>query len=103
MKYAVQGILFSMFLAFSIGAIAETREGKAVYEVSSDLGIKLTEKAIVNIEVKTAKINANNQLNIPTDALVYFQDQIGVYRLRDGWYKLVPIKILKKDITSVTM
>lgn len=103
MKYTLQGILFSMIMAFSIGAISEKREGKAVYEMSSDLGIKLTEKAIINIEVKSSKIDANNQLKIPSDALVYFQDQIGVYRLRDGWYKLIPIKVLKKDGNSVAI
>ena len=72
------------------------REGKAVYE-TSELGMKLTEKALVNIEVKTVRVGERSQLNCAREALVFYQDQIGVYRLREGWFKLVQVTVIKKN------
>lgn len=51
-------------------------------------GIKLSPKTIKLIELKTELYDGQT---IPKSALVFYQDKIGVYRLRDGWFKLVPV------------
>ena len=84
-----------MLMFYSQVTFSETREGKAVYEISSEKGMRLTDIALKNIEVKVSKVTSADII-IPVAALVYYQDQTGIYRLRDGWFKLVPIQITKK-------
>ncbi len=82
---------------------AEERPGKAVYETSSEQGMKLTEKALKNIEVKTIKIVSNQDNPLPLDGIVRFQDQVGVYRLRRGWFKLILVQLEKRDGQQVVV
>lgn len=95
-----------LMLAFNISflnlALSEVREGKAVYEISGEKGMRLTAAALKNIEVSTKKINAKPPDSIPLSGLVQFQNRFGVYRLRDGWFKLIPVKINRKDKSEVS-
>lgn len=75
----------------SATAGAAERPGKAVF-ATSELGMKLTAVALQNIGVKTTRIDAVGQ-SIPTSAVVHYQDRMGVYRLREGWFKLIPIDV----------
>ena len=59
---------------------------KGILDASSEKGIRLSEKAASTLEIKAAALDGNSSHKIPTAALVYFQGQVGVYRLRDGWY-----------------
>ncbi len=55
-------------------------------------GIKLAPKAVQFIGLKTAAYDGHT---IPSTALVFYQTEVGIYRLRDGWFKLVPAKDLR--------
>ena len=90
-------------LLFSIDSSAEERPGKAVYETSAELGMRLGDKPLKNIEVKTIPYSSLSNQVIPIESLVHFQDQIGIYRLRDGWFKLIKIQIIKKKEKLVTV
>jgi hypothetical protein len=74
----MKATLFFLLLAASAVSMAEERPGKAVYEISSELGMKLTDRALKNIEVQTKKLPDGGALVAPTSSLVYFQDQVGV-------------------------
>lgn len=73
-----------------LSASAEERPGKAVFLTSPELGMKIGEKALKNIEVKLMKFSPPQAF--PVESIVRFQDQTGVYRVRQGWFKLVPVQ-----------
>jgi hypothetical protein len=90
-------ILIFSYSFFSFPSFSEERNGKAVFEISPELGMRLTEKALKNIEVKTLKLATLSNYSVPPGSIVHFQDQTGVYRLREGWFKLVKVRIIKKN------
>ena len=90
-------ITIGVWCVLASAALGETRKGKAVYETSPENGMKLTDKALQNIEVKTEKLSGSARHSIPRASLVFFQDDVGVYRFRDGWFKLVKVTVLNKD------
>ncbi len=67
--------------------------GNAVTAADEHDGIKLSDKAIQTIGLKSETWNG---LSISEQSLVYHQDKTSVYRLKDGWYKLVPVTIVSK-------
>lgn len=90
-------ILTALLLVPLALANAEKRDGKAVYETSAEQGMKISDIGLRNIEVTLGKVPGSSSFNIPLTGLVYFQDNIGVYRLREGWFKLVKIKLKSKN------
>lgn len=71
---------------------AKVGPGKAVVAANERDGLRLSEQALralglVVQEVKTRDVHA-----APAESLVHFRDELGVYRLRDGWFKLLRIK-----------
>ena len=66
--------------------------GKAVVEASEKEGLKLSEKALKNLELEFLKISDKSTIVVPVSSLVRFQDFAAVYRERAGWYKMVEIE-----------
>jgi hypothetical protein len=91
----VKNLILAFILLFLTAGHAETREGKAVYETSPELGMKISDVGLKNIEVQMTKVDGGGLLTFPKTALVYFQNDIGVYRRRDGWFKLIKVSSLK--------
>lgn len=85
----------------SIGARAEAEEegaakdrvglGKAVIAATKEQGIKLSEKALKTLELGFMPLHSS-QVTVPHGALVHFQDFSAIYRLRDGWFRLVEVE-----------
>lgn len=68
----------------------------AVSEYTETNGMKLSEKAIKTIEIEYFKISASSDITkIPSSCIVYYGENTGVYRYREGWFKLVKVKELK--------
>lgn len=66
--------------------------GKAISAVSHDLGFSLSEKAKEALGIQYFKIEENSvSYFIPSSALVTYQEYQGVYRYREGWFKLLPL------------
>lgn len=61
--------------------------GNAVTAANPETGFQLSEAALKTLGIRTQALLANN--TFPKQAIVYFKDETGVYRLRDGWYKLI--------------
>ena len=97
MRTHIRSIWAISILLVSAPAFSADRKGKAVYEISQEQGMRLNETALKNIEVITVKVSGGPKFNVPADALVHFQDQVGVYRLREGWFKLIKIQIYQKS------
>lgn len=97
-------IFSTIYLLAFVGSIArgEERPGKAIFETSSELGMKIREKALANIGVTTVDL-PNLNASIPIGALVSFQDKVGVYRLREGWFKLVRVEVIRSSEKEVAV
>jgi len=120
-KILVSLLLVSIFLIQPVGKVRASEEehdhaeegpekisptvgsGKAVTEASREKGIKLSEKALQVLGIQVRPIMGNSPFQIPAAALVYFQDEIGVYRFRGGFFTLIPVKILKKTESDITL
>jgi len=74
---------------------------KGILEKSEN-GFKLSPEAIKSFELKTQKF-VNNQAQFPRPTLVEVKEEKFVYRMRDGWIKKIPVKVLKKDKVLVTL
>lgn len=65
--------------------------GKAVIAANEKEGIKLSNKAVKGLELKYAPVNGS-QITVERNALIKFQDFLAVYRLRDGWFRMIEIE-----------
>lgn len=63
--------------------------GKAVTEANPSKGFKLSEKALKTLEIQARSIDRRGQITIPETCLVEFKDETGIYRWRDGYFKLI--------------
>lgn len=88
-------------LLFTIKGFSEEAEegkkgrvgpGKAVIEASEKEGLKLSEKALKNLELEFLKVSDKSTVVVPVSSLVHFQDFSAVYRERAGWFKMVEIE-----------
>lgn len=66
--------------------------GKGV-EAFGHEGMKLSAKAAASLGLKTSPIASTGMVKVPASALVFFQDEVGVYRSRGGWIKLVEVEL----------
>lgn len=71
--------------------------GKAVEAIDHDKGMKLSAKAAATLGVKTAPVAGSDPYRVQAASLVFFQDEVGVYRLRDGWLKLIEVQVVEKS------
>ena len=74
--------------------------GKAILEATKKEGLRLSEKALKNLEVVTAPIPSSGSLRLSLSSLIYSQSEVGVYRLRTGWFKYIEVKIISKTPTE---
>jgi len=81
----------------SVGGVGKNN---AVTAADEHTGIQLSEKAIALIQLKMETYGAQA---ISKNALVYYQDQVGVYRFRETWFKLIPVQILNREAEKVSI
>lgn len=65
--------------------------GKAVIAANEKEGFKLSEKAQQSLNLSFSKITSS-KISVPSDALISFQDFLAVYRLRNGWFRLIEVE-----------
>ena len=61
--------------------------GNAVTATDAEKGLQLSDEAVKTLGIKTQAVP--EEFTLPKSAIVTFKDETGVYRLRDGWYKLI--------------
>jgi hypothetical protein len=98
-------ILLGLFLLTPKGYAHEEEEvsanigaGNAVTEADHEKGFKLSEQARKTLDYKESLFSGH----VPPSSVVRYQDKTGVYRVRDGWIKLVGPDELKKGDRVVT-
>jgi hypothetical protein len=68
-------------------ASSNVGHGNAVTAADKHVGLQLSPEALKTLGIKTQLLPAASGL--PKSAIVAFKDETGVYRLREGWYKLI--------------
>lgn len=74
---------------------------KAIVSAKRIDGLKFSETAIKTLGLSYVQMTTNN--SIPESAVIYSQDKIGIYRLRNGYNKFIEIKLKNKSSTNVTI
>lgn len=69
---------------------------KAVIEVSVREGFRLSEKAIARLRLRFVAVADSKEQSVPFSALVHHGAEVGVYRCRKGWFKLVDMEGFRK-------
>ncbi len=104
-------ILIALLLFAHKGFAEEAEEGKkgrvgpgkAVVEASEKEGLRLSEKALKNLELKFQSVEGKSTLVVPAASLVHFQDFSAVYRERAGWFKMVEVEpVIRGSSASFT-
>ncbi len=76
-------------------------EGKAIVDVKNEgESFKLADEAIslLGLEYGTIKKSVNkNVFIVPTKAIIYFKDEKGIFVKNSGWFKLVDVKLIKRN------
>ena len=95
------GIFFLLICSCNFFHKENKKEILAVTAFDIQNGIQLTSEAIKTLGLKTEEAHAEwlsrSAFTIPSETLVYYKDQIGVYRLRKSWFKLVPVTVLEDN------
>ncbi len=104
MRFKIYLLPFSIFIGFSFSH-AQSPEGVegfragpalAVQEANLKDGFRLSDKAKEVIGVKTKKLGTR-PFSISQSSIVHYGDKAGVYRYRDGWFKLIEVQIQNKS------
>lgn len=99
-------IAVAALLVLSVQAFSAAEEvlPQAAVEYSPEKGMRLTEPALRTLEVKTEPIGAQRErFQLPAGALLYSQDRVGVYRLREGWYKFIKVVLLGRPTARASV
>lgn len=72
-------------------------EGKAIVEIDEVKGLKLSKEAIESLSIKFEEYTATKKIKIAKKTLVTSKGQKGIYRFREGFFKLISIKIIKEE------
>lgn len=77
---------------------------KAILEVSQADGIRISDKAIKTLEIVTNSLSPGSEsFSIPPSAIIHSLDKVGVYRLRNGWFKFIEVKMLERSSKRTTV
>lgn len=69
---------------------------KGVVEADAKQGFKLHDKAYANFKIELLKLSSS-PWRIPKAALVFAKEERHVYRLKDGFFKSIDVKIIKRE------
>lgn len=91
--FVMSALMSQRVLAEEEGGAAKDRIGprKAVVAANQKQVFKLSEKALKTLELELMPIE-NSRILVPRNALIQFQDFAAIYRLRDGWFRIVEVE-----------
>ena len=82
---------------------ARVGTGKAVTAANERDGMRLSEEAIRKLGLSFSEVKTRIIHPVPLQGLVYFKDEVGVYRVRGGWFKLIEVKVLAKSAQAASI
>lgn len=104
-------ILLSAAVLFATQVLADDDEGgmkkdrvgpdKAVLDASETEGLRIAPETLKLFDVRMSPIDGREKVAVPATSLVHFQDFSAVYRVRDGWFRMVEIEPEIKNDTAL--
>lgn len=79
---------------------SQTGPEKGILAASADRGIQLSPEAEKQFEVKKLKVDAST-IELPRSAIVTSGVEVNLFRYRDGFYKRIDFKLVKKNATTI--
>lgn len=77
-------------------------KGKAIEAASKATGIQLSSSALQTLGIKSKPVEVNaEQIELPAESGVFFKNEVGIYRVRAGWYKLLDAKLLERKAGKI--
>ncbi|WP_417335662.1 hypothetical protein [Halobacteriovorax marinus] len=71
-------------------------EGKAISEVDEKRGFRLSPEAFTTLGIKLETYSGESQIKISKKILVKSKEERGIYIMRDKFFKLYPVSIVKE-------
>ena len=103
-KYERRMLVWAAFCGLALLPICGFgEEEKTVLATSDENGFRLSEKAQKTLGLGFLRLEGAAPWKIPSGSLVVFQDRIGVYRLRDGSFKLVEVEVTDRSASGITV
>lgn len=108
MKYLILVMLSFFFLNFAFseeeeGQSAKVGPDKGIIQADEHEGFKLSAEALKNFDLKFIKVDERTVFSIPTSAIVYSGEEVNVFRVRDGFFKRIDFKTIRKTANEVTL
>ncbi len=85
------------------GSASRAGPNKALLAISEEHGIQLSDKAKQRLGLTYYSLTNSGISSIPSQALVFSRDRVGVYRLRNGWFKFVEVQKKQADASTVSI
>ncbi len=76
---------------------------KAITAANKKDGIQLSEKAAKTLGLSYVAASGDGTFKLPFKTAVFFQDEVGVYRLKNGWHKLIEVQLISKTMSEVVV
>lgn len=64
-------------------------------------GFKLSPQAVKNFDLKTLKLVGHGPWTVPANAVVHSGEETNLFRLRDGNFKSIDFKLIKKSDSNL--
>lgn len=77
--------------------------GKAITAANKKDGIQLSEKATKTLGLSHITATGTGTFKLPFKSAVFFQNEVGIYRLKNGWHKLIEVELISKTTTEVVV
>ena len=77
--------------------------GKAITAANKKDGIQLSERAVKTLGLGYMNVSGQGIFKLPFKSAVFFQDEVGVYRLKNGWHKLIEVELVSKTAAEVVV
>jgi hypothetical protein len=70
---------------------------KGITSFSEEKGFTLSKEATKTFAIETMPITGPNEWTLPKEALVFSGEKTSVYRVHEGYYKIIDVKVVKKQ------
>lgn len=77
--------------------------GKAITAANKKDGIQLSEKALKTLGVTYGSVTGSGTFKVPLKSVVFSQDEVGIYRFKGGWHKLLEVQLVSKTASEAVI
>ncbi len=78
--------------------------GKAITAANKKDGIQLSEKALKTLGVTYGSTTGTSgTFKVPLKSVVFSQDEVGIYRFKEGWHKLIEVVLVSKTASEAVI